>query len=511
MNDEKIYSEPASKLLKKMEDKLYRTRKDKPDKATFEQFQEDELANYITYDELVLIYQDYESYYDEFMESLKDIWTPDKTDKNKDDDFAYKLHEYVINHASDRRVLSKKDFKKLTRYWKEGRKEKTMDEWYDIYYRTLHEALPGLTVNFVSDDKDISYMVYRSPNKRKKLYKFGLPYTGDKSIDDDNAHLMDKYIDEQKEKEDYEPRSFPTRENRKYYLHKWGKPNTYMIDIMFSGKFAYLVAININTRYLYVSLLNKELPFNGNANQMKSVSNLSKRSSDNFIAALKRLKNQGMVPDILTGDGEGCFNSHLTQEYYNDPKNNIKFIPIERMFKGVYPDFMDKEQNTGTQPLHSSLGIIDRVIRTLRDMAYNIEIGIINPDKMNQLVELYNNAPHKTLSIYAGEEVSPIMVHNDPELEKFIVRRICQENYNVKQKFGYQLDIGSIVKVYNDTDKFQKRRSLIQPGNYMITDYYNGLYTVDKVEDNGDINYSMTQRLPRSRITLSNEKVRSKI
>ena len=53
-------------------------------------------------------------------------------------------------------------------------------------------------------------------------------------------------------------------------------------------------------------------------------------------------------------------------------------------------------------PMHSSLGIIDRVIRTLRDMAYNIKADVITPEIMEELVSQYNNAPHKTLLKLAG-------------------------------------------------------------------------------------------------------------
>ena len=147
-----------------------------------------------------------------------------------------------------------------------------------------------------------------------------------------------------------------------------------------------------------------------------------------------------------------------------------------------------------TEPLHSSLGIVDRVIRTLRDMAYNVEIDVIQPAEMKRLVELYNNSPHTTLSYYAGEQISPLMAQNDSVLEKFIMRRICQENFNVKSQDGYKIPMGEIVKVYNNFDKFDKRRSVIQPGNYYVSDYKNGLYEITDYDTND------TQLLPRARI-----------
>lgn len=512
LDENKTYSKEANAILKRFTDRLYKTANDNPKMATLDDFKSQKEADSLTNEELEDIYIEYQDYYDALKDSLKDIPKLPKP-KNYDDDFGWLLHNYITNHAAERRVLSKKDFKKLTRYWKNGRKERTMDEWYELYYKNLHEALPGLTYTYNTDsDKDISHMVYKSPNKRKVLYKYDFPSTGDKEMDADNDYLLDKLLEEDLKNKEYIPRSFPLKFNKRYYLHKVSSPNTYMIDIMFTGKFAYLVAINVNTRYLFVKMLNKSLDKLGNANSISTVSTLSNRSSKRFVSTLNGLRKQGMIPETLIGDDEGCFNSDYTQKYYD--YHNIEFVKIPRMLKGVYPKFMDVEQNTGTQPLHSSLGIIDRVIRTIRDMAYNAELGIITPPEMKQLVELYNNAPHKSLSHYAGEEVSPIMVQNDPELEKFIARRIQQENYNIKQKPGYQLDMGSFVKVYNETDKFNKRRSIIQPGSYIITDFYNNLYTVEKVDENGNIDndsYDSVQRLPRYRITLENDKVNSRI
>lgn len=53
---------------------------------------------------------------------------------------------------------------------------------------------------------------------------------------------------------------------------------------------------------------------------------------------------------------------------------------------------MAQNKNNKTEPLHNSLGIIDRVIRTLRDMAYTAKIPKITPDVMDDLVYQYNNA-----------------------------------------------------------------------------------------------------------------------
>ena len=174
------------------------------------------------------------------------------------------------------------------------------------------------------------------------------------------------------------------------------------------------------------------------------------------------------------------------------------------MRMGNYPDFMKKEQKqVKTDPMHSSLGLIDRVIRTLRDMAYNMGIGIITPSIMEELVRQYNNAPHKTLSKYARKSaslagvsygaVSPRMVQEDKELESLIVMNICKENYDIMTSKGFYLPKGMSVKLYNEKDGMMKRRSNVQPGKYRVVGFKNGLYEVTDQKN-------MRQFIPRWKI-----------
>ena len=168
--------------------------------------------------------------------------------------------------------------------------------------------------------------------------------------------------------------------------------------------------------------------------------------------------------------------------------------------KGVYPEFMKKEQRAAskTQPLHSSLGIIDRVIRSIRDMAYNMKVGVITPIVMNEIVNQYNNAPHKGLSKWAGFSVSPNDVQNDRELEEYIVRKICQANWEIMNSEGFRINDGVEVKVYNDVDKMMKRRTIIQPGKHKVNGFKNGLYEI--VNENGQ-----KQMMPRYRLAFMYE------
>lgn len=293
---------------------------------------------------------------------------------------------------------------------------------------------------------------------------------------------------------------FPLKQNvKKYALHKVASRNTYLIDLMFEQKFVYLVAININTRYLFVELMNKVINPNKNAYGKKNTKTTAK-----YIRCLENMMINGMSVNYLSGDSEKCFTSNDAQNFYF--ANNITFIPVERLNKTqnafrvnqhTTPNAKAKTMPNAklrTSPNHNSLGIIDRVIRTIRDMAYHMEVNVITPQIMHDIVLQYNSAPHQTLSYYAGFGVSPKMVNDDAELENYIVRKICQENYNIKSQYGFDLAKGTKVKIYNEKDPMIKRRSLIQPGDFEVDAFTNGMYRIKNTNNNKII------MLPRTKI-----------
>ena len=280
--------------------------------------------------------------------------------------------------------------------------------------------------------------------------------------------------------------SFPLKRNRKcYQLHKTGARHSYIIDIMFEDRgiipssnekatFCYLLAININTRFLYAQLMNKVI--NAATN---SYGKVNVKSSRSFILAMERFYQQGIIIRHLYGDSEKSFWSPAATGFY-DKHNIVDYWPVPRQKKVQYPPFMKTKRklNDKTEPLHGALAIMDRVIRTLRDMAYNMEVDVITPEIMEMLVSQYNNAPHSTLSKYAGFPVSPAQAHSDIELEDLIVRRIAQENYMIRARPNFYIPNGTKVKVYNEKDTMNKRRSIVQPGDNEVIAFTEGLYVV---------------------------------
>jgi hypothetical protein len=102
---------------------------------------------------------------------------------------------------------------------------------------------------------------------------------------------------------------------------------------------------------------------------------------------------------------------------------------------------------------------------------------------MKELVNQYNLAPHKTLTRYGpGFQISPRMVMNDADLERFISRSISQQNWVVSQRSGFKVPIGSLVIVLNETTKFDKKRSLVRDELFRVIGYSGGKYTVKGIK-----------------------------
>jgi hypothetical protein len=141
---------------------------------------------------------------------------------------------------------------------------------------------------------------------------------------------------------------------------------------------------------------------------------------------------------------------------------------------------------------HTSLSLIDRVIRTLRDLHYNLNNGrvkTITPKDMKLLLEIYNNAPHNTLSKIFGVEVSPNQMN--PEMEKYYIRRIQQDNFLLEHTTGYRLKPGMKVYVYNEgaheENKFQKRRANVKPDLYVVEKVRGSLIEVRNTRNSKEV------------------------
>ena len=102
----------------------------------------------------------------------------------------------------------------------------------------------------------------------------------------------------------------------------------------------------------------------------------------------------------------------------------MEFHPMERQKENNSPKFMEPGMTKNkTSPYHTSLSLIDRVIHTIRDMAYQLQVGIINPKAMKIILDEYNNTYYSILLKYADFKVTPMMAHKDKRFEDMIATK----------------------------------------------------------------------------------------
>jgi hypothetical protein len=149
-----------------------------------------------------------------------------------------------------------------------------------------------------------------------------------------------------------------------------------------------------------------------------------------------------------------------------------EIVPVSYGFYTQYPQFMeDKAKIIKQDNNHRSLAIIDRVIRTFRDMAYNLHIGVIGQEDMAHIVKIYNDTPHNTLSRLMGFDVTPAVAEADMKLQQEIRRRLLIQNYKITHSDGYDdIRADDRVYVYNEHQQFIKRRSPYLPDIYTVLD-----------------------------------------
>ena len=147
---------------------------------------------------------------------------------------------------------------------------------------------------------------------------------------------------------------------------------------------------------------------------------------------------------------------------------------------------------------HSTLGIIDRFIRTIRDMNTaqmrpineqntDKQFSYISPDKMQKILSSYNSTVH------SSTKITPEEMLNNPQLEDEYIKK-CLERQN--QQYGikdFKLNIGDYVRYITDRDKFDKRRYNLSRECYKIEDVLGNIYTL--IARDGT-----TRNLPRWRL-----------
>lgn len=201
-----------------------------------------------------LLNEDRRRIYDEYERLWDEAHPKEDITRIRYDTFTDRLNKFVVEHTDE--LLSLDEFIKVTSGWNRGRK--SIHEWYEEYKNKFFHQ-PGTTITY--DESPLTgFIGFKSKDKVKAI----------KSLQPQLKELHPEV-----------KASFPLKQNiKQFQLHKVASRYTYVIDLMFIDKLVYLVAINVNTKYLYVELINDEI----------SEGKFSKRNTKSTISYLKALQ-----------------------------------------------------------------------------------------------------------------------------------------------------------------------------------------------------------------------------
>ena len=173
-------------------------------------------------------------------------------------------------------------------------------------------------------------------------------------------------------------------------------------------------------------------------------------------------------------DNENAWTSKMYRDYCD--KHDITYRYEAKYDVRALLDTNKKERRS----THTVTSLVDRVIRTIRQMNYNLgNRNEINPNVIEYLINEYNSSPHTNLSRLLKYNVSPNDVDNDVELETEIVKLLRIENLRIETNNDKSLqpmfeDVD--LRVYNNAHSFDKVKPKLLPGKWKFVERENGMY-----------------------------------
>lgn len=218
----------------------------------------------------------------------------------------------------------------------------------------------------------------------------------------------------------------------------------WQMDLFVLNRCYYLFCINVNNRYLHVGkqLLSKDV--------------------GTVLPEIKVFVNK-YKPATIICDYEGAFTAKHTVDYLKSKGVKLKVI---------------------TEQLHSSLGVLNRACRTMRDMMANSNKSI------HAVATMYNGSVHSSIGMF------PKTMLKHPDIEQlYIINCLLREEGIVNQN-DYDIPVGTKCRyIVDNTKRFNKVRNKISVGYYRI----------DSLEGNGYVIIAKdgtTKRLPRHRLVI---------
>lgn len=225
-------------------------------------------------------------------------------------------------------------------------------------------------------------------------------------------------------------------DSSKYFLPIYSKtPDSYQFDTLIQSKnsspSAFLIFININSRKGYAYPLRN-------------------KNKDSIMNALKEFVDE-VHPKTLTSDQDSAYLSNEITSYLLE--NNITHYTTER-------------HN------HNILGIINRLIRTLRDLNRDRDFTV---ESMNKFMKIYNDSIHSTTGI-------PPNKFNSINEQKYIQKMNDKTDAVLNDK-DFKLRPGDKVRVVIDFDAMKKRRTKLSPDYYIVDSEQGNGFLIKAADD----------------------------
>ena len=212
--------------------------------------------------------------------------------------------------------------------------------------------------------------------------------------------------------------------------------NTWFMDLLDNGK-------ENEPRYWFV--------FIGTNNRYGVALPLNSKNAEDVRDALNEFITE-FNPAKLTSDQEKAFME----------KRNIELMKEKKVLLQTVP-----ERN------HSSLSLIDRFIRTLRDMnrvvdgeinkqSIDEEFKSFSVEKMNELIDIYNNTYHSAI------KCTPKEMFDNEELEKEYIFNCMDKHEKQKRIEDFELKENEFVRYVIDKDPLKKKRYNVSNESYKI-------------------------------------------
>jgi hypothetical protein len=314
--------------------------------------------------------------------------------------FEMDVFEYVTNLAN----LNDHKFTKINTFAKALQKQypdvDNIDELWDIYVETKKRFQQANKINLIKTGKYVSKQQFQQLTGSTKHYNKLTSRLNNHNLPVD----IPQYINELKQAKRLVPDSNIKHIN--YRISYSPIQHSYEIDVAYFDGSAYLFAINSNTRYLYVFPIANE-------------------TQNEIEPAIYELNNKTPINE-LKGDGEKSFG--FLAQYFKTYFNSSPYV------------------------YHNK--IVDRVIRTIRDMVGNRTYLLTYPDAVDYLVNQYN------MTINRMTKVSPNEMQTYPELEIQWIQYCKNKNEMRLNKNKYKP--GNVIFIHlshsKTAQRFAKRR-----------------------------------------------------